>query len=174
MRIFSSPINHLVWYVHLQGRHTWCSCNNTRLIKHVITELVRGQKHRYSCKLIIPTVTVTSQHQVDVVAHWFLHIDCREGGGVGDASIRKIAYFDGAKDPSLFKGNVRAYSLSFSHARTHTSPVYTCTLLFLLSYPPSYTCTCKLSPASIIIIHTLSLPLSSEAWQDSCSNISLS
>ena len=31
----------------------------------------------------------------------------REGGSVGDASIRKIAYFDGAKDPSLFKGNVR-------------------------------------------------------------------
>ena len=35
----------------------------------------------------------------------------REGGGVGDASIRKIAYFDGAKDPSLFKGNVRYISL---------------------------------------------------------------
>ncbi|XP_019860002.1 PREDICTED: major vault protein-like isoform X1 [Amphimedon queenslandica] len=31
----------------------------------------------------------------------------KEGGGVGDASIRKIAYFDGAKDPSLFKGNKR-------------------------------------------------------------------
>uniref|UniRef100_A0A1X7VEE6 Major vault protein n=1 Tax=Amphimedon queenslandica TaxID=400682 RepID=A0A1X7VEE6_AMPQE len=31
----------------------------------------------------------------------------KEGGGVGDASIRKIAYFDGAKDPSLFKGNTR-------------------------------------------------------------------
>ena len=44
----------------------------------------------------------------------------REEGGVGDASIRKIAYFDGAKDPSLFKGNVRAYSLSLSHTHTHT------------------------------------------------------
>ncbi|XP_019858875.1 PREDICTED: major vault protein [Amphimedon queenslandica] len=31
----------------------------------------------------------------------------KEGGGVGDANIRKIAYFDGAKDPSLFKGNKR-------------------------------------------------------------------
>ena len=30
----------------------------------------------------------------------------REGGGVGDASIRKIAYFDGTKDPLLFKGKM--------------------------------------------------------------------
>ena len=29
-----------------------------------------------------------------------------EGGGVGDASIRKVAYFEGAKDPSLSKGKV--------------------------------------------------------------------
>ena len=46
----------------------------------------------------------------------------REGGGVGDASIRKIAYFDGAKDPSLFKGNVRYISL------------HTCTLALMHIY----------------------------------------
>ena len=26
----------------------------------------------------------------------------REGGGVGDASIRKTAYFEGAQDPTLY------------------------------------------------------------------------
>jgi major vault protein len=31
----------------------------------------------------------------------------KEGGGIGDASIRKVAYFDGAKDPSLFVGGKR-------------------------------------------------------------------
>ena len=28
------------------------------------------------------------------------------GGGTGDESIRKIAYFEGARDPILFKGGV--------------------------------------------------------------------
>ena len=31
-----------------------------------------------------------------------IHPWCREGGGVGDASIRKTAYFEGAQDPTLY------------------------------------------------------------------------
>ena len=33
----------------------------------------------------------------------FVFVFLWEGGGVGDESIRKIAYFDSVKDPSIFK-----------------------------------------------------------------------
>ena len=43
----------------------------------------------------------------DAVVDWFhCVLFCRMGGGTGDESIRKIAYFEGARDPILFKGGV--------------------------------------------------------------------